>query len=89
MWMFRKKCGEGTGLSGIRHSTGRQQKLPLQDRAEEDLGGRQASLLGAHSISTAMLTLLLLLAFYVSMPWTQSCLLFPLVSCISTLHLHL
>lgn len=41
--------------------------------------------LSAYSTSTAMPILLLLPAFSVSMPWTQSCLLFPLVSCRSTL----
>lgn len=33
-------------MSGSRHSAGRQQKLHSQERADEDLQGRQAVLLG-------------------------------------------
>lgn len=83
-WISRKKCGEGSGLSGSKPSTGRQWELQWQERAEEDLWGRQLLCLSAYSTSTAMPTLLLLLAFSVSMPRTQSCLLFPLVICKST-----
>lgn len=42
-WTSSKKCGEGAGLSGSKHSTGRQWELHLQERAE-DLWWRQTAL---------------------------------------------
>lgn len=85
----KKDAGKGlvclaadTALAGSRNFTRRRGQMKTCKEG-------RLFCLDAHSSSTAMPALLLLPAFYISMPWTQTCLLFPLVSCRATQHLQL